>query len=90
MYDVGVARLMAVRAGSGGVLSRGGAHKIRRTVTRCSLTAALVAIFVCVSFACHLYEFRNQQLWVDAFRRNLMYVSTYHLLLVLVQLHRQT
>ncbi|XP_073961888.1 protein smoothened-like isoform X3 [Choristoneura fumiferana] len=68
----GVFSLIAVRVSSKDVISARAANKIRQTITRCSLTAALVAIFIAVTFACHLYEFRNADLWKDSFRDNIV------------------
>ncbi|XP_041981977.1 protein smoothened [Aricia agestis] len=68
----GVFSLITVRVTSKGVISPRAASKIRQTITRCSLSAALVAVFICVTFACHVYEFRNAELWRDAFRRNII------------------
>ncbi|XP_063537085.1 protein smoothened isoform X2 [Cydia strobilella] len=68
----GVFSLIAVRVSSKDVISARAANKIRQTITRCSLTAALVAVFICVTFACHLYEFRNADLWKDSFKNNII------------------
>ncbi|XP_030040385.1 protein smoothened isoform X2 [Manduca sexta] len=68
----GVFSLVAVRVSSRDVISARAANKIRQTITRCSLTAALVAIFICVTFACHIYEFRNADLWKESFKNNII------------------
>ncbi|KAH9633252.1 hypothetical protein HF086_006854 [Spodoptera exigua] len=68
----GVFSLIAVRVSSKDVISPRAANKIRQTITRCSLTAALVAVFICVTFACHIYEFRNADLWKDSFKKNII------------------
>lgn len=68
----GVFSLVAVRVSSKDVISPRAANKIRQTITRCSLTAALVAVFICVTFACHVYEFRNADLWKESFKKNIM------------------
>ncbi|XP_039756046.1 protein smoothened isoform X1 [Pararge aegeria] len=68
----GVFSLIAVRVSSKDVISPRAANKIRQTITRCSLTAALVAVFICVTFACHIYEFRNAESWKEAFKKNII------------------
>ncbi|XP_028041486.1 protein smoothened-like isoform X2 [Bombyx mandarina] len=68
----GVFSLVVVRVSSKDVISPRASNKIRRTITRCSITAALVAVFICVTFACHIYEFRNADLWKDSFKRNII------------------
>ncbi|XP_059052544.1 protein smoothened-like isoform X2 [Achroia grisella] len=68
----GVFSLIAVRVSSKDVISPKASNKIRQTITRCSLTAALVAVFICVTFACHIYEFRNADLWKDSFKKNII------------------
>ncbi|KAL4709030.1 hypothetical protein ACJJTC_005891 [Scirpophaga incertulas] len=68
----GVFSLIAVRVSSKDVISPRASNKIRQTITRCSLTAALVAVFICVTFACHIYEFRNAELWREAFKKNII------------------
>ncbi|XP_034834855.1 protein smoothened-like isoform X2 [Maniola hyperantus] len=68
----GVFSLIAVRVSSKDVISPRAANKIRQTITRCSLTAALVAVFICVTFACHVYEFRNAESWKEAFKKNII------------------
>ncbi|PZC78901.1 protein smoothened isoform X2 [Helicoverpa armigera] len=68
----GVFSLIAVRVSSKDVISPRAANKIRQTITRCSLTAALVAVFICVTFACHIYEFRNAELWKESFKKNVI------------------
>ncbi|XP_046969794.1 protein smoothened isoform X1 [Vanessa cardui] len=68
----GVFSLVAVRVSSKDVISPRAANKIRQTITRCSLTAALVAVFICVTFACHVYEFRNAESWKEAFKKNII------------------
>ncbi|XP_050682217.1 protein smoothened isoform X2 [Leptidea sinapis] len=68
----GVFSLIAVRVSSRDVISPRAANKIRQTITRCSLTATLVAVFICVTFACHVYEFRNADLWKESFKKNII------------------
>lgn len=68
----GVLSLIAVRVSSRDVISARASSKIRQTITRCSLTAALVAVFICVTFACHVYEFRNAEVWREAFRNGII------------------
>nr|XP_032519081.1 protein smoothened isoform X2 [Danaus plexippus plexippus] len=68
----GVFSLIAVRVSSKDVISPRASNKIRQTITRCSLTAALVAVFICVTFACHVYEFRNAEAWKEAFKNNII------------------
>ncbi|XP_048478506.1 protein smoothened isoform X4 [Plutella xylostella] len=68
----GVFSLVAVRVSSKDVITPRASNKIRQTITRCSLTAALVAVCVCVTVACHAYEFRNRRLWLSAFRTNII------------------
>ncbi|KPI96978.1 Protein smoothened [Papilio xuthus] len=68
----GVFSLIAVRVSSKDVISARAANKIRQTITRCSLTAALVAVFITVTVACHVYEFRNAHSWKDAFMKNII------------------
>ncbi|XP_014371325.2 protein smoothened isoform X2 [Papilio machaon] len=68
----GVFSLIAVRVSSKDVISARAANKIRQTITRCSLTAALVAVFITVTVACHFYEFRNADSWKDAFMKNII------------------
>lgn len=71
-FPAGVFSLIAVRVSSKDVISPRAANKIRQTIMRCSLTAALVAVFICVTCACHVYEFRNGDAWQRAFRDNIM------------------
>ncbi|XP_028168691.1 protein smoothened isoform X1 [Ostrinia furnacalis] len=68
----GMFSLIAVRVSSKDVISPRAANKIRQTITRCSITATLVAVFICVTFACHIYEFRNADLWKDSFKKNII------------------
>ncbi|GBP16703.1 Protein smoothened [Eumeta japonica] len=68
----GVLFLITVRVSGRGVISPRAADKIRQAITRCSLTAALVAVLVCGTVACHIYEFRNAELWQQAFRQNIV------------------
>ncbi|CAG4952021.1 unnamed protein product [Colias eurytheme] len=68
----GVISLIAVRVSSRDVISPRAANKIRQTITRCSLTATLVAVFICVTFACHVYEFRNADSWKESFKNNII------------------
>ncbi|XP_013199378.2 protein smoothened isoform X1 [Amyelois transitella] len=68
----GVFTLIAVRVSGKDVISPRHSTKIRQTITRCSLTAALVSVFICGTFACHIYEFRNAEMWYEDFKQNIV------------------
>ncbi|XP_033640595.1 smoothened homolog [Asterias rubens] len=64
----GLKTLCTIDRDNPGLLSDKAAHRIKGTIIRIGVFASLAFLFVFITFACHLYDFTNQESWRKGFQ----------------------
>ncbi|XP_033097394.1 smoothened homolog [Anneissia japonica] len=64
----GLMTLCGLQRGGHSLLNEKASARISRTIARIGVFAVLAFSFIFISFACHLYEFTNQEAWEKGFR----------------------
>ncbi|XP_055381678.1 protein smoothened [Condylostylus longicornis] len=64
----GMVELFALKSYATDIKSTSASNKIHLIIVRMGMCAMLVFVFICVTIACHINEFKNSQSWMESFR----------------------